>query len=170
MKFLKLFFYGLILNFFLWSCRYFSKPVGELREAHLYRCGRYQNRLFVREVLTEEYPDLGILLAYADLIGLSDAEKKAVEEKAKMCYSVCEVLLQEMYIMQDKIKDTIMRKEKQNILPDVSEELNQLEQKKKHWLKFHTRCYQEGLKLVNPKSLAEWQWIEDDYRPLPILP
>ncbi|MDW8306169.1 MAG: hypothetical protein RML34_03785 [Leptospiraceae bacterium] len=157
----------LFFCFFVSSCRYLWRPAYERRDVQAYRCGRYENRLYVREIFTEEYPDLGLVLGYADVLGLSPKEKNVLTEKAAECYRVCEAMLEDMYRLQNSIKEKIMQNKDDKLLSEISYHLNLLEEKKQKWLLFHKKCYEEGLSLLSREQLNTWRFLEEEYRPLP---
>ncbi len=157
---------GLLIFSVLAGCRYVTKAEIEVSERIAYRCGRYESRIYVRSPIIEEYPDLGIILANANVLELSPNERALLEEKARECYAICEEDLNRIRMLEDDLKNRIAVNEMKGNMTAVAADLNLIEAEKQIWLQHHRQCYREGLQLLSPASLARWLPHENRFKSL----
>ncbi len=140
-----------------------------LRDSDPYRCGIFQSELpaDVAEQTKEVYPDLGVVLANATTLQLSDGKRKQIESMAKECHTICSLQKMEIHRKEKQIKIDLAAGKFRNNLDLLSRELNELNKMKKDWLRGHRTRYDRGVALLNPEELKIWIYIESGMKPFP---
>ena len=147
------------------ACRVLSgKNSLLINEKSAFRCGIFFDPHFENEKVEQVYPDLGLVLANADNIGLDDTTFDRLEGHAKNCYAICNFQKRIIYEKVNEAKRlSINKKSLQQVVPLLQE----VDNMKLKWLKGHQERYTTGLKELNIFQLKDWLFLEQFVKPFP---
>lgn len=131
------------------------------------RCGIFKSYFFVREVREEIYPDLGMVVANAEKLGVSGKDRESLADRARQCTELCEVKKDNLRLMQEEIKRKLALNEIRGDLSRVQRDVREFEDAKKFWLADHARRYRAALGTLNEAVRAKWNAASVKFLPLP---
>jgi len=149
------------------SCKLNQKEEWNLDVKEPYRCGIYKSYYFVREVQQKVYPDLGLLIANAPKLRLTDSQLLALRENARQCAELCEIEKDQLRLMQEKIKEKLALNEVKGDLRKLAHDVSGYNTAFEHWLKGHTARYRTGKMGLAADAQPLIAQIESHLTPLP---
>lgn len=153
-----------------YSCHLVYREIKpDLNEKHPYRCGIYQSKIYAekKDIEKEIYPDLGIMLANAEILQLSNQKKKKIHKMARECNEICILQKAQIRAQEIELKKLLALNKTKNNLDLLSKKLNKIYKMKIEWLKGHRERYEAGVKLLDPEELRSWIYIESQLKPFP---
>ncbi len=136
----------------------FSKAVS-------YRCGIFFSHIYEKDIKEEVYPDLGLLLANKTTVGLSAAQVRLLEKRARQCTHQCNLQKEAIYLKQKALQKHIKQNKIKGDLQRVSARLNEIANDKRAWLASHKKRYLSAIETLDPMALSQWLVIEQMVRP-----
>lgn len=151
----------------LMNCRFDRREDFDFSPSQPLRCGIFKSYYFVRDIQEEVYPDLGLVLANASRLRLTNIQKEKIENAARHCTELCELQKDHLKQMQEEIKAALALNEIHGDLTLLAKEVRAFEKAKGEWLRGHAARYRDGLKLLTPIESREWQTAEQQLKALP---
>ncbi|MBV6494168.1 MAG: hypothetical protein LDLANPLL_02194 [Turneriella sp.] len=131
------------------------------------RCGIFKSYYFVRDVKEEIYPDLALVLANANRLVLTLAQRQKLEGAARHCSDLCAIEKDDLRHMQEAIKAKLKLNEIHGDLSLLAKDVRAFEKAKSVWLTHHSERYYDGLKILTSGQRALWAPAEDFLKKLP---
>lgn len=151
----------------LFACRLERRDDFDFSPDTPLRCGIFRSYYFVREIQEEVYPDLGLVLANARFLHLSQSQMALLQDRARECTERCEVSKDRLRLMQEEIKAKLALNEIKGDLRLLAKEVRAFENAKAQWLAEHAARYHNGLGILTEAQRARWKQAESYLKPLP---
>lgn len=170
---LSLLFLAFFGMFGLLHCRFIQRDDYVLSNNVPHRSGLLENHLFTGKPTLRAYPDLGLVLANAQILKLHNVQLLRLKRRAVYCQEKTEPLKKEIKraeldlkgkLALSKLQDSPLKNGK---LAKVAPELNEIEKMRENWLRIHEQCYRSGLSILTFSQRMEWLPIENLMLPLP---
>jgi hypothetical protein len=152
--------YILFLAVMLVACRLERREDFDFSADQPLRCGIFRSHYFVREVKEEVFPDLGLVAANGQSLGLTALQANQLQDAARVCTEICTVKKDHLRLMQEAIKAKLALNEIKGDLRLLAKDVREFESAKREWLDEHRERYHKGLGLLNEPQRAKWAFAE----------
>ena len=153
--------YILLLFPGLYQCQYISlreEPV--LSDRVAFRCGIYSSYLYAEEAKTKFYPDLGLVLANVNYLGLDLDQEKFLRTRAAECFRICEKEKELIRNQEEYLKKKLKEKKLKGHLPEIARELAHIETMRIAWRSAHQERYRQATRILNHAQKTRLEKME----------